>query len=68
MNLSKNTEVCMSSAKKMTQEQEAIIKASIAFAKNRILAEDRLSVQKEKNEFKAKIERTLENINLKSED
>ena len=63
MNLSKNTEVCMSSAKKMTQEQEAIIKASIAFAKNRILAEDRLSVQKEKNEFKAKIERSILALN-----
>ena len=68
MILSKNIEVCMSSTKKMTEEQEAIIKASIAFAKNRILGEERLKVQKEKNEFKAKIERTLENIKIESED
>ena len=58
----------MSSTNKMTKEQEAIIKASIAFAKNRILAGEREKVTSLKKEFKDRIERTLENINLKSED
>lgn len=64
--MSKNIEDFMKSNRKnYTKEQRAIIEASIANAKSRILSDEKIKSIAQRKEFKDTIERTLKNINNK---
>lgn len=54
-----------SNRKNYTKEQRAIIEASIANAKSRILSDEKIKSIAQRKEFKDTIERTLKNINNK---